>query len=139
MSTKVSIESQVAQAAVLNREIKERAAQLEVLKVAIREYATKANLKRPATEQDEKIEIESPEGVATVSFPRDAVLLVAGANPRALKETLSATTWDHLFEERVALKPEFEEAFRLLSKEDRFHVRTVVDWKPRDPAVILPK
>lgn len=141
MTTKelTKVESEVAEAAVLNREIKERAERLEVIKQNLRAYAAKVDAKRPPEKQGEKIEVESKEGVATISFVKDAVSLAPGANPRAFRETLAPATWSHLFEERVVLAADFDEAFQLLSKEDKRVVRPLVEWKTPDPRVLLPK
>lgn len=141
MTTKeqTRVESEVAEAAILNREIKARAERLEVIKQNLRAYAAKVDAKRPPEKQGEKVEIESKEGVATISFVKDAVALVEGANPRAFKDTLAPATYNHLFEERVVLAEDFDKSFHLLGKDEKSIVRKLVEWKKPDPRVLLPK
>ena len=133
------VESEVAEAAILNREIKARTERLNEIKTNLRAYALKVDAKRPPEKQGEKIEIESKEGVATISFVKDAVSLVEGANPRGLKEVLTPATWEHLFVERVVLAEDFDKSFHLLAKEDKGHVRKLVQWSTPEPRVLLPK
>ena len=94
-----TVAEHVAEAARLEREIKTKAARVGELKTIIREYATKVDAQRPinSLERGEKVEIASTEGVATISFVKDDVSLVKGANPRALTEVLAPATWNHLF------------------------------------------
>ena len=137
--SKRSVAADVAEAAILNREIKEKAARVDDLKERIREHALREASKRPYAEQNEKVEIESPEGVATISFPKDAVSLVEGANPRALRSEIPDATWAHLFEERVVLAKEFDAAYKLLAKAEQEQVRRLVQWVTPKPSVLLPK
>ena len=129
----------VAEAAVLHREVKEKTARVEELKVGIRTYALQVAEGRPENERTEKVEIESKEGTATITFSKDKVSFAKGANPRALKEVLTPATWARLFEEEVVLVDGFDEKFAALSAEDKAHVRGMIDWKKSDPSVILPK
>lgn len=136
---KPTVGEQVAEAAVLNRVVKASAARIGELKVDIRQYALMVASARPPEERTEKVEIESEEGTATVSFPKDHVSLVEGANPRALKSVLSEETWKFLFEEKVVLADGFDDKYKALSTVDQSHVRALVQWKTPDPSVILPK
>ena len=134
-----AVERQVAEAAVLSREVKEKTAQIEQLKVGIRAYALKVSLDRPAEKRMEQVEIESREGIATVSFVKDEIRLAEGANPNTLREVISQSTWEHLFEERVVLAANFDSKFKLLSKADQNHVRGLLETKTPEPRVLLPK
>ena len=129
----------VAEAATLNRETKAKHARLEAIKVELRQYATAVDNQRAAEQRGAKIEIESREGVATISFAKDGVSFVKGANPRSVRETLSPTTWDHLFAEEVTLKEDFDDAYKLLSAPDKAVVDALVVWKKPEPRVVLPK
>ena len=129
----------VAEAAVLNREVKEKAAEISVRKVGIREYALNVNSARPLEERGEKVEVESKEGTATISFPKERAVLAEGANPRTLKTVLSAEIWTDLFEEQVVLADGFDAKLKLLSAADQQHVRGLIEWKTPEPSVTLPK
>ena len=129
----------VAEAAVLNREVKEKAAEIALRKVGIREYALNVNNVRPPEERGEKVEIESREGTATISFPKEKAVLAEGANPRTLKSVLSAETWTNLFAEEVVLADGFDAKLKLLSAEEQQHVRGLIEWKQPEPSVNLPK
>jgi hypothetical protein len=126
----------IAEAAPLLRQVKEAQARIDELKILIRAEAEKVSTKRG---DDALIEFESSEGTATVCFVKDAIGVVKGANLRLLKETLPAWTWNHLFEEKVVLSDEFGEAFEQLDKAAQKSVKKMVEWKPREPRVTLPK
>jgi hypothetical protein len=130
------VQGAIARATILNRLIKEAQEELEGLKVLVREEATKVASKRG---DDEKVEFESPEGVATVVFVSDRASLVKGANPALLKETLPMTVWENLFQETIVLSKQFPDAFGLLTRTQQTSVKKLVEWKPCEPRVTLPK
>lgn len=123
----------VAKAVELNRTIKTLQADLEGLKDVIRKEAEKLST------DGELVEFDSPEGVATVCFYKDAATTVEGANLWELKDTLPKVTWEDLFVEKVALAPGFNEKFEELKKRQQRIVAEYVEWKARSPHVILPK
>lgn len=126
----------IAEAAKINRAMKEGKERLDELKAIIREEAEKVATKRG---DDEKVEFESPEGVATVCFVKDSVSIMKGANPRVLKEVLPEVVWSHLFNEVVVLSKEFGEAFDQLPKSQQNTVKKMVEWSENEPRVTLPK
>ncbi len=128
----------VTQAAILNREIKERSAKLDVLKEKLRNEALKISTKRG---EDEQLEFDSPEGVATVCFVRDAAAIIKGADPLTLRQYTSfpLDTWHRFFATRIVLTDEFTDAYTLLAKTDQKLINKVVEWKERDPRVTLPR
>jgi hypothetical protein len=65
--------------------------------------------------------------------------LVKGANPVILKTVLTEEIWDHLFKQEIVLSPEFREALMLLPKTHQTAVKRLVEFKPCEPRVTLPK
>lgn len=126
----------IVEAARLTRGIKEAEEQVARLKEIIREEAEKVAKRR---KDDEKVEFDSSEGVATVCFPKDSVSLIKGANPNALREHLPAAVWEHLFQVKVCLQREFEDNFGSLTKQQQNVVSKQVEWCPNTPRVLLPK
>lgn len=124
----------VAEAAVLNREIKERSERLVELKEAIRAEAVKRR-----TADDERIEFESSEGTATVAFPKDKLGIVKGADPHALRDTLTDAAWNQLFAFKVTLADEAEDALAALKGAAKKAVDKVLAFTPSTPTVTLPK
>ena len=132
-------EEQVAEATKLNREIKEKTARVELLKTSIRMYATKVSLERPIEKRNEKVEIESKEGTATIAFPKEEVSLAKGADPYVIHEELSLERWESLFEEKAVLKSEFDERLKHLPADDRKRVEGLIERKTPEPRVNLAK
>jgi hypothetical protein len=126
----------IAAAVEINRKVKALCTDLELLKATIRSEAEKASTARG---DDNLVEFESDQGVATVCFPRDAVSPVPGANLRELQSVLPTTTWNHLFEEKVVLASDFSERFGALTKGNRATLKRYLEWSPRAPRVTLPK
>ncbi len=126
----------IEEAARLVRAVKEANARIDELKVIIRAEASKIATKRG---DDEKVEFESDEGVATICFPNDKVTLVKGARPIDLKDTLPEKVWDTLFEEVVELSDDFKDAFPNLPVTQKKLVAPLVEFKPSEPRVTLPK
>lgn len=126
----------IAEAAVLMRSVKEAQERIDELKVIIRECAETVATKRG---DDEKVEFESPEGVATVCFPKATPKIQKGANPNDLKAVLPQTVWEELFETKIVLAGEFEDKLTHLSAKNQAAVKKVVEWKTNEPRVTLPK
>ncbi len=130
------LSSVIAEATQLNREIKERTAKLDALKVIIRNEANKVATK---ADSDEKLEFESDAGICSVSFVSDSVSFTKDANPIALKETLPEDIWNCLFVEEVKLSKEFKETFVCLNKGHQSIVSKIVQAKSNEPRVTLPR
>lgn len=128
----------VAEAARINRSMKESAERLEALKEVIRvEAASIAVLGDDG--KPEKVEFESVEGVCTVAFPKDKVAFIKGGNPETLRAYLTSVTYDDMFQTKIVFGDTFEDTFELLSKTQKRAVKNVVEWKPSTPTVTLPK
>lgn len=126
-------------AAVAARKVKELNQIIEESKAVIREEAEVWNNKRPEAQRGEKLEFESGEGVAMVTFPKATAKFIKGTNPEQLQVFLPQAVWEHLFIRKVCLATEFDEKFEALTKTQQKAVEKVVFWDDNAPAVTLPK
>lgn len=129
----------IENAAIAYRKVKELNAVIDESKAIIREEAEIWDAKRPEAERGEKLEFESGEGVAMVTFPKASAKFIKGTNPESLQVVLPAAVWDHLFVRKVCLASEFDEKFDALTKTQQKAVQKVVFWDPAAPSVTLPK
>lgn len=124
----------VAEAAALKARIDEDTAHFDAIKEEIREAA------KTLAEGGGQVEFESPVGICKVAFVRDQAVIQEGTNPYALlHHSWTQGDWNLLFAEKVVLADSFEAAFAHLTEPRKGEIRALVEWRPREPRVTLPK
>ncbi len=131
----------VDRAITANRTIKRLTEELNADKDVLRAEGLEKAEKDEKSGKLLKVELQGSLGVATISFPKDSVKFVQGADANVLVEKLGKPVWASLFEEvtTVRMRAEFEASLDLLSAADRKAVMKFVEFVPGTPAVGLPK
>ncbi len=132
---KQALEALIKDANDLHRKMAADGERLEEMKEKLRKEAERIGLSQTTS----KVTLESPHGNVEVVFVNDKCVFKKGANPLSLKTELDRATWQHLFEEKVVLGAEFEDALKLLPGPERTKVKALVEWKPQHPRVALDK
>lgn len=130
--------SEIARAILLSRKIRDLEAELAPLKEKIREAALECREVGCHLGED-RVEFNSSEGVATVTFPKDKVVLVKGADPNTLRAVLPETQWAQLFQVKVSPSPGALDVLDHIKGATRRVVDKVLAVEPSTPAVLLAK
>lgn len=125
----------VTEAISLKRAVDVLNSRLSTLKEKLRDFAAV----RLAGTGETQAEFSSSAGVATIVLVKDSLRLKKGADPIALREKLPVDLWDRLFREEVTLAPGAEEALQTVSRAHRAVIEDVLEFRPVEPRVILPK
>jgi hypothetical protein len=123
----------VAQAIRVSREIRMLISTLDDLKAQIRKAAI--NLRG----DEERVEIPSNEGTATVTFPKPRIVIREAAVPESLKAILPEPVWSSIFAVKITPGEEAEAIWNEMRGAARTALDRVLDRKASTPAVVLPK
>lgn len=120
------LEDAVATAIVLSREV--RALEEQILEAAAKVHDRTG---------EDRVEIESVAGAATVSFPPGRAVIVG--DPLTLRVVLPESQWSRLFVSRLVLGPEARDVLGHIKGMTRRAVDKVVALEPSKPTVVLAK